>query len=360
MTLLLIISFVIPMILSISFTPLVIRFAKSIGATDKPDPRKIHTTIIPRIGGLSIFLSIAISLSLVAWLYPSFTEIFQNHFTQTLVLAGCFLGVFFLGFWDDIKPLKPGVKFGIQFIIAGVIYFAGFKISNITNPLGGGLLNVELIDFPLTLLWIVGITNAFNLIDGLDGLAAGVSIIAVITLFAVALQENRLIAPMLAVLLAGSCSGFLKYNFNPAQVFMGDTGSMFIGYIIAAVSITGALKSAAAVTIFVPMLALAVPILDTTFAIIRRVFNDRPIGEADHGHIHHRLLAIGMNQKEAVIAVYIISSFLGATAFIINGIKFDHALIVFISVILIILYGAKKIGIFSVELPKEGCSLEDG
>jgi UDP-GlcNAc:undecaprenyl-phosphate GlcNAc-1-phosphate transferase len=140
---------------------------------------------------------------------------------------------------------------------------------------------------------------------------------------------------------------------------MGDTGSMFIGYIIAAVSITGALKSAAAVTIFVPMLALAIPILDTTFAIIRRIFNDRPIGEADHGHIHHRLLAIGMNQRQAVISVYIISAILGTIAFVINGIKFDHALIIFTSVILIIIYGAKRLGIFSVELPQEGCSLED-
>ena len=239
-----------------------------------------------------------------------------------------------------------------------ILIYYGVKVNFITNPFGG-FIYLGVYTVPFTVFWIVSIINTINLIDGLDGLAAGVSIIAVLTLFAVALQENQLAASMLAVLLAGSCLGFLKYNFNPAQVFMGDTGSMFIGYIIAAVSITGALKSAAAVTIFVPMLALAIPILDTTFAIIRRIFNDRPIGEADHGHIHHRLLAIGLNQKQAVISVYVISAFLGTVAFVINGIKFDQALIIFISVILIVVYGAKKLGIFSVELPQEGCSLED-
>lgn len=341
-------AFIITLILSLSITPLIIKLAHHFNFIDQPGERKINTKAIATAGGTAIYLAFMIPLRF--FLPVSGT-------VKGIIIGGTFILI--LGLLDDKFEISAPLKFGGQIIAALILIYYGVKVNFITNPFGG-FIYLGVYAIPFTVFWIVSIINTINLIDGLDGLAAGVSIIAVITLFAVALQENRLIAPMLAVLLAGSCSGFLKYNFNPAQVFMGDTGSMFIGYIIAAVSITGALKSAAAVTIFVPMLALAVPILDTTFAIIRRVFNDRPIGEADHGHIHHRLLAIGMNQKEAVIAVYIISSFLGATAFIINGIKFDHALIVFISVILIILYGAKKIGIFSVELPKEGCSLEDG
>lgn len=341
-------AFIITLILSLSITPLIIKLAHHFNFIDQPGERKINTKAIATAGGAAIYLAFMIPLRF--FLPVSGT-------VKGIIIGGTFILI--LGLLDDKFEISAPLKFGGQIIAALILIYYGVKVNFITNPFGG-FIYLGVYAIPFTVFWIVSIINTINLIDGLDGLAAGVSIIAVITLFAVALQENRLIAPMLAVLLAGSCSGFLKYNFNPAQVFMGDTGSMFIGYIIAAVSITGALKSAAAVTIFVPMLALAVPILDTTFAIIRRVFNDRPIGEADHGHIHHRLLAIGMNQKEAVIAVYIISSFLGATAFIINGIKFDHALIVFISVILIILYGAKKIGIFSVELPKEGCSLEDG
>jgi len=340
-------AFLIALVLALGITPVVIKLANRFNFVDKPGERKINKKIVATAGGTAIYLAFMIPLRFFIPL---------NQTIKGIIIGGSFMLV--LGLLDDKLEISAPIKFGGQIIGALILIFYGVKINFITNPFGG-FIYLGIYTIPFTVFWIVSIINTINLIDGLDGLAAGVSIIAVLTLFAVALQENQLVAPMLAVLLAGSCLGFLKYNFNPAEIFMGDTGSMFIGYIIAAVSITGALKSAAAVTIFVPMLALAVPILDTTFAIIRRVFNDRPIGEADHGHIHHRLLAIGMNQKQAVISVYIISAFLGTVAFIINGIKFDQALIIFIAVILTVIYGAKKIGIFSVELPQEGCSLED-
>jgi UDP-GlcNAc:undecaprenyl-phosphate GlcNAc-1-phosphate transferase len=340
-------AFIITLILSLAITPLIIKLAHKLNFVDRPGERKINTKIIATAGGTAIYLAFMIPLR---FFLPA------NQTITGIMLGGSFM--LLLGLLDDKFEISAPIKFIGQIIGALILIYFGVKINFITNPFGG-FIYLGVYAVPFTVFWIVSIINTINLIDGLDGLAAGVSIIAVLTLFAVALQENQVVAPMLAVLLAGSCLGFLKYNFNPARVFMGDTGSMFIGYIIAAVSITGALKSAAAVTIFVPMLALAVPILDTTFAIIRRIFNDRPIGEADHGHIHHRLLAIGMNQRQAVISVYVISAFLGTIAFIINGIKFDHALIIFVSVILVIVYGAKKLGIFSVELPQEGCSLED-
>lgn len=340
-------AFIITLMLSLIITPMIIKLAHKLNFVDQPGERKINTRVVATAGGTAIYLAFMIPLR---FFMPA------NETITGIIIGGTFMLV--LGLIDDKFELSAPIKFGAQIIGALILIYFGIKINFITNPFGG-FIYLGVYTVPFTVFWIVSIINTINLIDGLDGLAAGVSIIAVLTLFAVALQEAQIIAPMLAVLLAGSCLGFLKYNFNPAEIFMGDTGSMFIGYIIAAVSITGALKSAAAVTIFVPMLALAVPILDTTFAIIRRVFNDRPIGEADHGHIHHRLLAIGLNQKQAVISVYLISSLLGTIAFVINGIKFDQALIVFISVILVIIFGAKKLGIFSVELPQEGCSLED-
>lgn len=340
-------AFIVTLILSLAITPVVIKVAKKFNFIDQPGERKINTRVVATAGGTAIYFAFMLPLR---FFLPASSTI------KGIIIGGTFM--LFLGLLDDKFELSAPLKFSGQIIGALILIYYGVKINFITNPFGG-FIYLGVYAVPFTVFWIVSIINTINLIDGLDGLAAGVSIIAVLTLFAVGLQEGQLLAPMLAILLAGSTMGFLRYNFNPAEVFMGDTGAMFIGYIIAAVSITGALKSAAAVTIFVPVLALAIPILDTTFAIIRRIFNDRPIGEADHGHIHHRLLAIGMNQKQAVISVYIISVFLALIAFIINGVKFDHALIIFVSVILIIIYGAKKLGIFSVELPQEGCSLED-
>lgn len=340
-------AFIVTLILSLTITPVIIKLAHKFDFIDKPGERKINTRVVATAGGTAIYLAFMIPLK---FFLPSSPTI------KGIMLGGTFM--ILLGLFDDKFELSAPIKFSGQIIGALILIYFGIKINFITNPFGG-FIYLGVYTVPFTVFWIVSIINTINLIDGLDGLAAGVSIIAVLTLFAVALQENQFTASMLAVLLAGSSLGFLRYNFNPAEVFMGDTGSMFIGYIIAAVSITGALKSAAAVTIFVPMLALAIPILDTTFAIIRRIFNDRPIGEADHGHIHHRLLAIGLNQRQAVISVYLISSILGLIAFIINGIKFDHALMIFTAVILIIIYGAKKLGIFTVDLPQEGCSLED-
>ncbi|OEG62501.1 MAG: undecaprenyl-phosphate alpha-N-acetylglucosaminyl 1-phosphate transferase, partial [Halanaerobium sp. MDAL1] len=274
-------AFIITLILSLAITPLIIKLAHKFNFVDRPGERKINTKIIATAGGTAIYLAFMIPLR---FFLPA------NQTITGIMLGGSFM--LLLGLLDDKFEISAPIKFMGQIIGALILIYYGVKINFITNPFGG-FIYLGVYAVPFTVFWIVSIINTINLIDGLDGLAAGVSIIAVLTLFAVALQENQVVAPMLAVLLAGSCLGFLKYNFNPARVFMGDTGSMFIGYIIAAVSITGALKSAAAVTIFVPMLALAVPILDTTFAIIRRIFNDRPIGEADHGHIHHRLLAIG-------------------------------------------------------------------
>ena len=340
-------AFIVALILSLIITPVIIKLAHKLNFVDKPGDRKINRKIIATAGGTAIYLAFMIPLR---FFIPA------NQTIKGIIIGGSFMLI--LGLLDDKFEISAPLKFGGQIIGALILIYYGVKINFITNPFGG-FIYLGIYTIPFTVFWIVSVINTINLIDGLDGLAAGVSIIAVLTLFAVGLQENQIVAPMLAILLAGSCLGFLKYNFNPARIFMGDTGAMFTGYIIAAISITGALKSAAAVTVFVPVLALGVPIFDTAFAIIRRLFNRKPIGEADHGHIHHRLLAIGLNQKQAVLSVYLISIILGIVALIVNGSNFDDALMIIAAVMAAVIYGARRLGIFSVELPGDGKSLED-
>lgn len=341
-----ILAFFISLLISYFLTPLAKKFALSLGAIDCPDSRRVNDRPVPTIGGLAIFISFVVTVLIFS----------TSRIAVGIILGGAF--VFFLGVFDDLYEISPRLKLIGQIIGALILISFGVKIEFITNPLGG-MFYLGYWGIPLTILWVVSITNMINLIDGLDGLAAGVSTIAVLTLFFVGLQEGRTVAAILAIVLAGSSLGFLKYNFHPAEIFMGDTGSMFSGFVLAAISVTGALKSAAAVTVIVPVLALGIPIFDTVFAIVRRVYNNRPIGEADCGHIHHRLLALGWNQSEAVLIVYGISIVLGIIALIINGSNFHDALILLGLVTAGMLFGAWKIGIFTVDLPSEGTTLEN-
>lgn len=340
-------AFFISLIVTYLFTPVIKKLAKKINAVDLPNNRRIHQKAVPTIGGVAIYVGVLSAMLLLT----SF-----NGTLMGIIIGGTIILV--VGLFDDIYELSPRFKLMGQIIAAIVVILFGIKINFITNPFGG-MIYLGYWGIPLTLLWVVGVTNTVNLVDGLDGLAAGISAIAAFTLFFVGLQEGQVMAAIMALTLAGSSLGFLKYNFNPAEIFMGDTGAMFSGFILAAISVSGALKSAAAVTLIVPILALGVPIFDTIFAIIRRLYNGKPIGEADNGHIHHRLLALGMNQRQAVLSVYIISIGLGLMALVINGSNFQDAVVILALVILGLIYGAWKLGIFSVEIPAEGTSLEN-
>ena len=321
--------------------------ARMVNGFDHPSKRRVNTRPIPNTGGIAIFAAFMISYYL-----------FNDHSLSTYGIMFGATFIFILGLIDDIFEISPLVKLLGQIGAASILIYYGIQINFITNPLGG-MIYLGYFSFPITILWVVGITNTVNLIDGLDGLAAGISIIATVTLFAVAMQEYRLIPAVLAIALAGSLSGFLKYNFHPAEIFMGDSGSMFTGFILASISATGALKSAAAVTIIVPILALGVPIFDTIFAIVRRLYHNKPIGEADRGHIHHRLLALGWSHRQAVIIVYGSSLLLGATALIINGLNIKNGMILFGLAVTGVIYGAWKLGIFSTELSHDSQALEE-
>ncbi len=319
-----ILSILVAVIISFALTPLVKKLAHKVGAIDIPkDDRRVHKDPMPRLGGLAMYIGFIVSTML-------FTDLSKS-------IIGMILGatiIVIMGVVDDIKPLPAKLKLGIQILAALVLVAFDIQIEYVTNFFKPDELIFfkPIISIPLTIFWVVGITNTVNLIDGLDGLAAGISAIAAITLAYVAhiLGQGTFVILTLAV--AGSCIGFLPYNFNPAKIFMGDTGSLFLGFILASISVEGALKGPATLAIVVPVLALGLPIFDTTFAILRRICNGRPIMEADKGHLHHRLLSLGLCQKRAVLVLYLISSMLGVSAiFVLNQKYFDSAIMLIIT-----------------------------
>ena len=328
-----IVAFTIALAVAYFLTPQVKDFAIKVGALDAPDDRKVHTRPIPRMGGLAIYA--AFVLAILASMYVS-REIMGLLVGGTVILI--------VGIIDDLKPLPARVKLLGQIVAAAVLVMFDIRIEWLTNPFGE-MLYVEYLSIPLTILWVVGLTNTVNLIDGLDGLAAGVSTIASVTILLVALQQNFWTVAVLTAALAGSALGFLQHNFNPAKIFMGDTGSMFLGYMLAAISILGTVKSAATIALIVPIVALGLPILDTAFAIIRRYMSGRPIFKPDKGHLHHRLLEMGLTQKQAVLLMYVISGCLGLSAIALTEVNKSFGAFIIVALLGIAFIGARKIGV---------------
>jgi UDP-GlcNAc:undecaprenyl-phosphate GlcNAc-1-phosphate transferase len=287
-------------------TPLVRRFALERGLVDEPGGRKVHADVIPRVGGIAIVAGFTAALALqafgeVTWGWGG--DITEGGQDLAAVLAG--LGVIFIvGLLDDIVTLSPGQKLVGQLLAAGIVLAWGPRVDFIADPFSGGLFYLGLMSYPVTLVWILGFTNVINLIDGIDGLAAGISAIAGTTFLLLAAQSNQLVAAACAAALVGACLGFLRYNFPPASIFMGDSGALFLGFALATISLLGVMKSVAAITLVVPLLVIWVPIFDTGSAIIRRWRHGRPIQEADRGHIHHRLLGRGFDQRQTVLIIY--------------------------------------------------------
>lgn len=223
-----------------------------------------------------------------------------------------------VGVWDDICQIPAKVKLAGQIVAAAILVGFGVQMEWLMNPFGERYIYLSnWISVPLTILWVVGFTNMVNLIDGLDGLAAGVSSIAAVSVALIAYQMGQEASALITVAMAGAALGFLQYNFNPARIFMGDTGSMFLGYVLAAVSIMGVMKTAATVALIVPMIALGLPIMDTALAIVRRYLRGVPIFSPDRGHLHHRLLDKGLSQKQVVLLMYAITAFLGMISLVV-------------------------------------------
>ena len=321
--------------------PAVIFLAHKTDAVDKPDARKVHQTPIPRIGGIGIYLAFMVSIITV-----SVISNFEGETLRTVIgilLSGSLM--FIVGIIDDYKNLPAKVKLSGQILASAVlVIFFDVRVDFITDPLGD-YIYLEWMAIPVTIFWLVGLTNTVNLIDGLDGLAAGVSGLAASTIFLVALEQNFFLITILTASIAGAAFGFLFYNTNPARIFMGDSGSLFLGFMLAGISIIGAMKSAATIALIVPILALGLPILDTTFAIMRRYIGGQPIFKPDKGHLHHRLLKMGFTQRQAVFLMYVISAILGLSAIALTEVSSSIAVMILIAVVISIFYGARKLGI---------------
>ena len=305
-------ALVVSLVVSFLTSPVVKNFAYKVGAIDVPkDARRMHKVPIPRLGGLAIFFGFIVGILL-------FGKIDRQM--QGILLGAVVIVV--LGVVDDITPLPAKLKFVVQIIAALIPVFHGVVIRAVSNP---NLLsdnaywqmgNVSSV--VITVLWIVAITNSVNLIDGLDGLAVGVSTISATTVLVISLLVSDMQVAIAMAALVGACAGFMPYNLNPAKMFMGDTGATFLGYILATMSIQGLFKFYAIISFAVPFLILGLPIFDTAFAFIRRIAHGQSPMQADRRHVHHRLIDMGLNQKQAVATLYVISAILGLSAVVLT------------------------------------------
>lgn len=279
-------------------TPVMIRVAPLIGAVDRPGERRVHTSATPTAGGLAIFVAFWLPVLFTTW--PPSRALVGVFVGSLLLLAICL--------FDDIVGLPVLPRLGGQIAVAIVVYMWGVQIQGVTDPssiLGGyEYLNLGWLSGPLTVAWIVVIINAVNWLDGLDGLAAGFCSIASLTLALMAIFEGTWVVAVPAVALLGSCLGFLPYNFNPARIFMGDTGAMFLGLMLASLSVIGTLKGPTALAVLAPLLILGVPLYDSISTVFKRWRNGKSIYTADKEHLHHRLLAYGLSIKQAVLVIY--------------------------------------------------------
>jgi len=320
---LVLVAFLAAVILAVLLTPVAMRLARTAGVMDQPHARRVHTKPTPRWGGLAMYAAFAVTVLLImplrAKFFPSSPDAHEAIFNSRIIgILVCGALITALGALDDKYSLPAKVKllgqiaiavlltlpfFGVRMIVAFDIPFIGIHEHQIS-------IWREAMGYIFTVVWVVAITNTINLIDGLDGLAAGVSGLASLTFVAIALLLKPQMAigeAILAAGVAGACIGFLRYNFNPAKVFMGDAGSHFLGFTIAALSILQNWKVAAGITIAIPVFILAVPIFDTAFAIVRRLRRGQPIFSPDKGHLHHRLLNLGMNQRQVVLCIYLLT-----------------------------------------------------
>ena len=302
------------LVVSFLMTPVVKTFAYKVGAVDVPkDARRMHKVPIPRLGGLAIFIGFMVSVLILGGVRGG------NGQMQSILLGSVI--IVFLGVVDDIMALPAMLNFVVQIAAALIPALNGVVIQAFSNP---NIFSDSLywvlgpLSVPFTVLWIVAITNAVNLIDGLDGLANGVSAISATTMLVIALLASEAQVAIVMAALVGACVGFMPYNLNPAKMFMGDTGATFLGYILATMSIQGLFKFYAVISFAVPFLILGLPIFDTTFAFIRRLAHGQSPMHADRGHIHHRLIDMGLNQKQAVATLYVISAMLGLSAVVLT------------------------------------------
>jgi len=307
--------FLVAFLIAFLLTPVVKKLAIKVKAIDIPnEKRRVHDHPIPRMGGLAIVIGFTIATLLyVALTYNTTSSILDKQ------LIGLFLGIIVIeivGVFDDIYQLKAWHKLFFQIVAASIVVICGIRIEGFTNPfVENGYIDLGIFSVPITMIWIIGITNAINFIDGLDGLAAGIASISSLSLLFISIMLGNIESVILTAALAGATLGFLPFNFNPAKIFMGDSGSTFLGFTLGTVAIMGMIKSYTVIAVIAPLIVLGLPIFDTTFAIIRRLLKGQSPMCADRGHLHHRLVDAGLTQKQTVLILYAVSAALGIIGF---------------------------------------------
>lgn len=328
----LIIIFVASFVACLIATPIAIKLAPKVGAMDIPkDNRRMHDHPIPRFGGIAIFCGILVAFIKLRPL---------NIQTVGLLIGSAFIVL--VGIVDDRKGIAPKLKLILQIVAAAILWFTKTRITGFTNPFTSNFVTLPLwLSCIITVFWIVGITNTINLIDGLDGLAAGITFIACISVAYTAYYKDMTETLIIVLAIAGSTLAFLIFNSYPAKIFMGDAGSMLLGFLMSSVSLIGVApsKSAMLFSTIIPVLTLALPIFDTSFAIIRRVANHRPIMQADKGHLHHRIMAMGFGQRRTVLALYCISAIMGVSGILYTRAMYIEAVVLaLIAILLIVIF----------------------
>ena len=344
--------FLVALLATLLATPLAKCIAQHLGAIDKPDERRINKVPIPRMGGIGIALGLVVAVAvqvagtkLLGW--PTvFVPHMQLQGVDYKLLTVAVVIVFLTGAIDDVRNLKPRQKLLGQVLAACVAAASGLVIGNVANPFTAELIPIGWLAYPITVVYLVAFTNVINLIDGLDGLAAGITAISCAAMFYLSYEAHQIDAAVLACILAGCCLGFLRYNFNPASIFMGDCGSNMLGFLLGVIALLGVNRVAAATTLIVPLVIAGVPIIDTFAAIVRRRRGHTAISQADTGHIQHRLIKQGFDQKQAALMIYGWSILLAAGAIIMTKVALPLRFVVFILLVGISAVFIKKLHLF--------------
>jgi UDP-GlcNAc:undecaprenyl-phosphate GlcNAc-1-phosphate transferase len=335
--------FFLALLASFFLTPFVGKVARRYNIVDQPSERKVHTSPIPRIGGIALFASFFFSLVLFSFNKIMLRDLVENENRVTIFVIGAIL-IFALGLWDDLRRLPPSVKFAGQIAVGAFLYFGGFRINSVSVPFVDAV-QLGAFALPVTIFWFILVINAINLIDGLDGLAAGVTLFVSITMLVTCLANNRLLEALCFAALSGSLLGFLRYNFNPASIFMGDCGSYFLGYVLASLSLLGSIKGQFATAMLIPVIALGIPLIDTLWAPVRRFALGRRMFQPDSGHLHHQLLQLGYTHRRAVLILYGFTIVLGFVSIILVHAKDETAALILLVVGSGIIFAGRSIGL---------------
>jgi UDP-GlcNAc:undecaprenyl-phosphate GlcNAc-1-phosphate transferase len=352
-------AFVLSLGVSAALTPLVLRFALRRQLLDQPGERKVHVRAVPRLGGIAVSAAVATALLTLPFIDTGASGALASYPQHALGFGAGAVAIVLLGIFDDLRGANARLKFAVQGLVAIGMWLAGFRIEAIGGSLG---LEAPLaaLSLPITVLWIVGVVNAVNLIDGLDGLASGLSLIAAIAFFVVGVERNHVLVPLLMAAVAGALVGFLFFNFNPARIFLGDSGSLFLGFVVAVASIWTHMKGPMTATLgILPFLVLVVPLLDTTLAILRRLRRGQSPFSPDREHLHHRLMERGLSHRGAVLALYAVagaSAAAGGATLSGSGAVRTIGVVVAAAVVVVLV---RHVGLFGAEVEGARALLDD-